>query len=37
MKKQSANKAPRKARRETIYTRLVNFPQARGRTVEKVR
>jgi hypothetical protein len=36
MKKQSANKAPRKARRETIYTRLVNFPQARGRTVEKV-
>lgn len=39
--KQSAKKAPQKARRdqarhENTDARLVSFPQARGRTVEKV-
>jgi hypothetical protein len=36
MKKQSTNRAPRKARREDTYARSVKFPQARGRTVEMV-
>ena len=41
MKKQSAKKTPRKARRAPAqknarYPRLVEFPQARGRTVEMV-
>lgn len=40
MKKQSANKArnPRRApkQRKSRYSRLVDFPEARGRTVEKV-
>ncbi|HEX3092537.1 MAG TPA: hypothetical protein VHW72_07955 [Candidatus Angelobacter sp.] len=41
MKKQSPNKAPRKARRAAAqknarYPRLVEFPQAKGRTVEMV-
>lgn len=41
MKKQSPNKAPQEARRapkqpKTRYSRLVEFPEARGRTVEKV-
>ncbi|HET8892196.1 MAG TPA: hypothetical protein VFQ41_25085 [Candidatus Angelobacter sp.] len=41
MKKQSANKAPRKPHRvpsqkNVQYSRLVQFPQARGRTVEMV-
>jgi len=41
MKKQSPNKAPRKARRapkqkNVRYPHLVEFPQARGRTVEMV-
>jgi hypothetical protein len=41
MPKQSTKKATQKARRdrtrhENTYARLVNFPQARGRTVEKV-
>ena len=41
MTKQSKNKAPRKSRRapkqrKTPYARLVEFPQARGRTVEMV-
>lgn len=41
MKKQASNKAPRKARRakpqkRVRYPRLVEFPQARGRTVEMV-
>lgn len=41
MKKQSTNRAPHKARevqthRKTTYARLVEFPQAKGRTVEKV-
>ncbi|HET8888929.1 MAG TPA: hypothetical protein VFQ41_08500 [Candidatus Angelobacter sp.] len=41
MKKQSSNKATRKARRapaqkKVRYPRLVEFPQARGRTVEMV-
>ncbi len=40
-KKQSAKKPPRKARRapgqeKARYPRLVEFPQARGRTVERV-
>ena len=40
-KKQSANKAPRKARRapkqhKASYPRLVEFSEARGRTVEMV-
>jgi len=40
-KKQSASKAPRKPRRspkqrKSSYPRLVEFPQARGRTVEMV-
>jgi hypothetical protein len=41
LKKQLANKAPRKARRATKkaksrYSRLVEFPEAKGRTVDKV-
>jgi hypothetical protein len=41
MPKQSSNKNPRKDRRtpkqsKTRYSRLVEFPEARGRTVEKV-
>lgn len=41
MKKQSASKAPRKARRapkqrRTRYSRLMEFPEVRGLTVEKV-
>jgi hypothetical protein len=41
MPKQSRNKPPRKARRAPAqknvrYPRLVEFPQARGRTVEMV-
>ena len=38
MKKQSANKASRKAQpqKRGRYPRLVEFPQARGRTVEMV-
>jgi hypothetical protein len=41
MPKQSAKKPTQKdrrgrARHENTYERLVNFPQARGRTVEKV-
>jgi hypothetical protein len=41
MPKQSRKKATQKGRRdrarhENTYERLVNFPQARGRTVEKV-
>jgi hypothetical protein len=41
LKKQSAKKATRKSRRapkqcKPRYARLVEFPQARGRTVEKV-
>lgn len=41
MPKQSAKKPAQKARRNQTrrkapYTRLVKFPQARGRTVEKV-
>jgi len=40
-KKQSAKKAPQKARRapkqrKASYSRLVQFPEARGRTVDKV-
>lgn len=41
MKKQSTNRAPQKARRNQAQrkassARLVEFPQAKGRTVEKV-
>ncbi len=40
MPKQSAKKATQKTRRDrarnTAYGRLVKFPQARGRTVERV-
>lgn len=40
MKKQSTKRAARKtrdrARRKAPYARLVQFPQAKGRTVEKV-
>jgi hypothetical protein len=41
MPKQSRNKVPQKARRarkqrKASYARLVEFPQARGRTVEMV-
>jgi hypothetical protein len=41
MKKQSANKAPRKSRRartqrKASYSRVVQFPEVRGLTVEKV-
>jgi len=41
LKKQSPNKAPQTSRRaskqrKTSYVRLVEFPQARGRTVERV-
>jgi hypothetical protein len=41
MNKQSRNKAPQKPRRarkqrKASYARLVEFPHARGRTVEKV-
>jgi hypothetical protein len=41
IKKPTAKKAPEKARRATkqrkaSYSRLVQFPEARGRTVEKV-
>jgi hypothetical protein len=41
MKKQSANKAPRKARRaqkqkNVRHSGLVEFPEVRGLTVEKV-
>jgi hypothetical protein len=41
MPKQSRNKTPRKSRRapqkrKTSYPRLVEFPEARGRTVERV-
>jgi hypothetical protein len=41
MKKQSAKKPPRKTRRapkqrKSRYSRLVEFPEARGRTVERV-
>jgi len=41
MKKQSAKKAPRKARRtqkrdKTQYSRLKEFPEVKGLTVEKV-
>jgi hypothetical protein len=41
LKKQSANKTPRKSRRapkqrKAPSSRLVQFPEARGRTVEKV-
>jgi hypothetical protein len=41
LKKQLANKAPRKARRATKkpksrYSRLVEFPEVSGRTVDKV-
>ena len=41
MKKQSAKKAPQKARRapkqrESRYSRLMEFPEVRGLTVEKV-
>jgi hypothetical protein len=41
MPKQSAKKATQKTRRNQVHrkarqARLVNFPQARGRTVEKV-
>jgi hypothetical protein len=41
MKKQSTDRTPRKAReiqthRKASSARLVKFPQARGRTVEKV-
>ncbi len=41
MKKQSANKAKQKSRRAAAqknvrYPRMVEFPQARGRTVEMV-
>ena len=40
-KKPSSNKAPQKSRRapkqrKASYSRLVQFPEARGRTVEKV-
>jgi hypothetical protein len=41
MKKQSSTKSPRKARlapkrKQSSYDRVVEFPQARGRTVELV-
>jgi len=41
MKKQSPNKAPRKSRRaprqrKTSYSRVVQFPEVKGLTVEKV-
>lgn len=41
MKKQSTNRAPQKARRKRVHRkapcmRLVKFPQARGRMVERV-
>ena len=41
MSKKSRNKAPRESRRaskqpKARYSRLVEFPEARGRTVEKV-
>ena len=36
MTKLSRKKDTQKARRDATYARLVKFPQARGRTVEKV-
>jgi len=42
MKKQSSSKSPQKPRpavkrRKLVYTRVVEFPQAKGRTVELVK
>ena len=36
MPKQSRKKPAQNARRDATYARLVKFPQAKGRTVEKV-
>ena len=36
MPKQSRKKPAQKAHRDATYARLVKFPQAKGRTVEKV-